>query len=259
MSWLTIGIGAAIAAITVIVVRRSMASDAGSGGGVKKAGNPSIASLDMARANALTAAWTDIDFKTLDAMSKRLKMNTPDLLLVLTSESGLKPTAVYRRASDGFPVAVGLNQLTSAANGAAGITEVQRVELLEKPVSFQLPIIERMFSNMAWTKSGKSYDNAGVIYAMNFAPSRVVSRGTALTTVLYEQGKDGVFYDQNKQLDTGKKGKITVGDLVEYMRRVSSSETYKAGLTRLRAAVGGYGGGGAGGAGVELGPKLPVV
>jgi len=207
-----------------------------------------IDDMDLVRAKSLTKDWADDDFVNLYDIAKRLRMNPADLLLVLTSESGLKPYAVNRR-SDGFPIAVGLNQLTTAANSSAKITETERLEIPTKPVSYQLPLIENFFSSSAWFKSGKSFDHAGAIYEANFAPARMFQRGTDLKTILYEESKDGVFYTQNKQLDTAKKGYITVGDLVDYMRRVSKDITYIAGLTRLRQATGKN----------SLAPQLPIV
>ncbi len=193
--------------------------------------------MDMVRAKALTKDWTDEDFEELYDIAKRLRMNPPDLLLVLTSESNLKPSAVNRRKGDGFPIAVGLNQLTTAANKSAKITEDQRIELMNKPVSYQLPLVENYFKATSWYQAGKSFDHAGAIYEANFAPGRMFSRGTDIKTVLYEKDKDGVFYTQNQGLDKSNKGYITVGDLVEYMRRTSKTPMFQAGLTRLRAAT----------------------
>jgi hypothetical protein len=209
----------------------------------------SVASIDLARAKSLTPDWTDDDVEELYNIGKRLRMNPPDLALVLSSESGLKPNAVNKRKSDGFPIAVGLNQLTTAANKSAGITEEERLELMNKPVSYQLPLVENYFKNTSWFQSGKSFDHAGAIYEANFAPGRMFSRGTKVDVILYEKSKDGVFYTQNQQLDTAKKGYITVGDLVEYMRRVSKLPIYAAILTRMRKVMSNN----------SLAPRLPIA
>lgn len=188
------------------------------------------------QANKLTPYWTDEDFVKLYNNSKKVKQNPADSLLIIWSESGGNPKAVNRR-SDGYPIAVGLNQLTSAANSLVGITEDERIDLVNQPVSRQLDLVDKFFSGLQWTKQGKSYDNAGVIYEANFAPGRMNSRGTDLDTVLYDTS-DGVFYTQNKQLDKDNKGKITVQDLVNYLRTVSDKPSYNAALQRMRSATG---------------------
>jgi hypothetical protein len=231
-SWLWYA-GGAVAVFTALLFRARKAT----------AAPLTIASTDIARAKALTPDWTDDDFRAFHAIAGRQRMASADALLVLAGESGLKPSAVYRRAGDGFPVAVGLPQLTSAANTAAGITEAERLELPSKSVAYQLPIVERLFSNYPWTKAGKTYDHAGIIYGMNFAPSIVMKRGAGRDVVLYtkgpkESGGDGVYYDQNVGLDLNKDGKITMGDLIDYMRGVAKKPVYQAGLTRLRAVTG---------------------
>lgn len=224
LKWIGVGVGL-LFGVTVAMLARASSKP-----------KFQLKEMDDSQAQKLTPAWTDDDFRKLSKIAVGNRQNPADLLLILTSESGLNPKAVNRR-SDGFPIAVGLNQLTSAANSLVGITEEERQDLVNKSVDYQLDLVNKFFSGLQWTKSGKSYDNAGVIYEANFAPGRMTSRGTSLDTVLYDTG-DGVAYTQNKQLDKAGKGKITVGDLVEYMRTVSEKAVYSAALQRLRAATG---------------------
>lgn len=193
--------------------------------------------MEFEKAKALTPDWTNADFVELDRIARHNRMSAADLLLVLASESGLKPQAANRNA-EGFPIAVGLNQLTSSANALVGISEAERLQVPTLPVSEQLPLIDRFFAGLPWTKAGKSYDHAGLVYEGNFAPSIMLSKGTSPETVLYTRGKDGVYYDRNSGFDTAKKGTITVGDLIEHLRHVSEQPVYRAGLRRLQDAVG---------------------
>lgn len=182
----------------------------------------------------LTPWWTDQDIQYLDDMSYRILAYPPDMLLTLAGESGLKP---FAKAPTG---AVGLNQLTSAANSTAGITEAQRLAIPGLSVTEQLPIVDRFFSNLAWTKAGKSYPNVCVLWEANFSPGFMTSRGTSPDTKLYAlSDKDGgKAYDANSKLDIEGKGWITVGDLCRRLGSVSKSEVYLAALSRLRDVTG---------------------
>lgn len=180
-------------------------------------------------------AWTTADFIALDATAKRLGMNSADLLLILESESALNPAAAYRD-KDGFPVAVGLNQLTRVSNAVTGLTEEQRQALVTQPVSVQIPIVERFFQNIQWTKEHRGYPNATTIYAINFAPGRLMSRGNKPNTVLYSKA-DGISYELNKSFDVDKKGYITVSDLAVHLAKVSKRSSYRGALAALRMAT----------------------
>lgn len=235
-----IGFGlAALFGVTAVMLVKAAKSNASSF---------KLKDMDDNQAETLTPGWSDDDFVTVYNIANKIKANPADLLLILTSESGLNPKAVNRRQGDGYPIAVGLNQLTSAANGLVGITEDERIDLINQPVSRQLELVDKFFSGVQWTKLGKRYDNAGVLYEANFAPGRMISRGTSLDTVLYDTG-DGVFYTQNKQLDKDNKGKITVQDLVNYLSTVSNKAIYSAALQRMRSATGEN----------ALAPALPVA
>jgi hypothetical protein len=183
---------------------------------------------------AATPAWTDDDFRTVERIAHRFRMNPADFLLMLAGESNLNPMA---RNPLG---AVGLNQLTSAANSTAGITEAQRQMIPTLSVTAQLPIVERFFSNIQWTKDGRSYDNACMLWEANFSPGYMYSRGTSLDTILYSKLANPDAYDGNKGLDRSvpPKGYITVGDLCYRLKSVSRGTTYQSALRRLRAVTG---------------------
>lgn len=180
-------------------------------------------------------AWKNSDYLSLNQAAQRLGMNSADLLLVLESESGLNPAAAYRD-KDGFPIATGLNQLTRVSNAVTGLTEEQRQALVSQPVSVQIPIVERFFQNIQWTKERRGYPNAATIYSINFAPGRLLSRGNRPETVLYSKA-DGVNYELNKGLDVDKNGTITVKDLSDHLAKVSKRVSYKGALAALRLAT----------------------
>jgi len=236
LRWVGIGMGALFGVTIVMLVRSARSASGG--------GSPSLdTGLTSDEARELTSDWTDEDFKTLVDITQRYKMNPADLGLVMGSESGLKASAVNRN-KEGYPVAVGLIQLTSIASGAAGITEGQRVEVPTWTVAEQLPLVDRVYSNMAWTKAGNSYDHAGVLYFANAAPAHM-SRGTTPDTVVYDSRPDSptydgssANYDGNRGFDTAGKGYITVGDLIDHLRIVVDKPVYRAWLQRLRDVTG---------------------
>lgn len=176
--------------------------------------------------------WTDDDFRALDAMAKRLRMKTPDLLLVLYAESGLKPNAA-------FPgnLAVGLNQITRSTAHALGISDDEYLSILNKSVTEQIPYIERYFRNVPWVARGNPFQSATQIYQANFAPATLF-RGSSPEIVLYTQAHDGQSYTLNSAFDVEKKGYITVGDLGRLLERRSREKIYLIALGRLRAALG---------------------
>jgi hypothetical protein len=181
--------------------------------------------------------WKQADFRELAALAESLRMNPADLLLVLASESSLDPAATYHDPTTGYPLAVGLNQLTSVSNAVTGLSEAQRLTVPSMSLAQQIGLVGRFFERQPWTKEGKTYPNAGVLYALNFAPSRVAERGTSLDTVLYDTS-DGLAYRYNAGLDHGKKGKITIRDLVLRLSDVAGRPLYRGALAAMRAATG---------------------
>jgi hypothetical protein len=183
---------------------------------------------------AVTPWWIDDDFLTLEQVARDIRANPADLLLVLAGESGLKP---FAKAPTG---AVGLNQLTPAANSTAGISEDQRQMIPELSVSAQLPIVGRFFSNIPWTKAGNSYENTCMLWEANFSPGYMTSRGTSLDTKLYDAVENPDAYKGNKGLDKEGKGYITVGDLCDQLHSVAGHEVYQSALRRLNNVTGQY-------------------
>lgn len=176
-----------------------------------------------------TPDWTDEDFVELEAIANRLGMNPADLLLVLTSESGLKPYAHNDSPSQNF--AVGLNQITAGANL---MDEATRLSMLGWTVAQQLPWVEKTFQKNPY--SGP-WSSAGVIYASNFLPGRLVARGGGSDVVLAENPE--AYYTQNKGLDFNGDGKITNQDLSDHLReKIAPKQVYRAALRRLYEATG---------------------
>ena len=223
MSYFPIVLGGAAAIALIAVVAKTRGQ------------TPASKPLDVGSAPP-PPEWFPNDWQTLVAIGGRVGINPADLTLVLTSESGLHPWAQNPRVSDA-PVATGISQFTSASNSATGLTEAQRIALVKQPVSVQLPLVERFYNSLAWTKQRKGYPNAGVVYAANYVPGRLLMRGSSLDTVLVSEA-DGPMYSQNKGLDVNGDGTITIRDLVEHLRIVAKSQNYLGALRMLRQVTG---------------------
>lgn len=176
--------------------------------------------------------WSDQDLLDFQAMANRLGIRPADLLLVLYSESALKPSSAARNA-DGYPVAVGLNQITAILNSSLGLTEDDRIALLDKTVGEQLPYVEkslRMFNKY-------KLPDAGALYTLNFAPARL-ARGTDGNVVLYDSKADPSAYQSNKNADIGKKGFINIEDMRIALRRNQHHTDFLKALARYQAVTG---------------------
>lgn len=234
IKWIGVGFGALLGVTVVMLLRSARGSSSREGGE-----SSTLPGVDRSEAESLTPDWTEEDFRDLARIAKSYQANPADVLLVMTSESGLKPYAANRN-SEGYPVAVGLLQFTSAANGPSGIgvSEGERIEILDRTVAEQMPLVDRFFEINPWTRTGRPYDSAGTVYGSVFGPSRLVSRGTSPDTVLYTEEDDPAAYKGNPGFDLEKKGYITVGDLIRHLRVVAGRPEYLAGLQRLRDATG---------------------
>lgn len=176
--------------------------------------------------------WTPEDYRAHAAASARLGVNPANWGAVYKSESGLNPTAAFPQLdSEGHPLAVGLGQLTSAANGAAGITEDVRAEIPSMPVSEQIPIFERA---MRTSLGGMRPPSAGALYAFNFLPARVKARGMAPDTILGTTDE----FPLDVGLDTNGDGNYTISDLSARLSRYAKDPTYLGWLQGLRDATG---------------------
>lgn len=177
--------------------------------------------------------WTDQDLLDFRAMAQRLNLRPADLLLVLFCESALKPTAAAKNA-DGYPVAVGLNQITAVLNSALGLDEDGRIALLDKTVSEQLPYVEKSLRLFA----GKyPLPDAGALYTLNFAPARL-AKGAAGNVVLYDSKADPSAYQSNRNADIGGKGFINIEDMRIALRRNVNNPAFLAALGRYQAVTG---------------------
>ncbi len=223
VNWKTVLAATSVVAALVFAVRRARASKR-SGTHPKWPSSPS----DI----VVTPWWTDDDFVTLETTALDIRSNPADFLLMLGGESELKP---FAKAPTG---AVGLNQLTPAANSTAGISEEQRQMIPELSVSAQLPIVDHFFKHIPWTMSGKPYDNVCMLWEANFSPGYMTSRGTSNDTVLYSKASEPSAYEGNKGLDRAGKGYITVGDLCYRLQSVSRGDIYQSALRRLNAVTG---------------------
>jgi hypothetical protein len=192
--------------------------------------------VELARTGASGIdVWTDQDLLDFRAMAQRLNLRPADLLLVLFCESGLKPwAATPAKTKDGYPVAVGLNQITSILNSSLGLDEESRAALLDKPVSEQLPYVERSLRLFA----GKyALPDAGALYTLNFAPARL-AKGADGNVVLYDSKVDPGAYNSNRPADIGNKGFINIEDMRIALRRNANNPGFLAALGRYQAVTG---------------------
>jgi len=180
---------------------------------------------------AATPAWKPSDFRKLAAIAKSFGMNPDDLEAVLYSESGLDPKA-KNPAGASNPIAIGLNQLTNAANELVGITENERINLANQSVDYQLELVRRYFAGLPYTKNGGTYPRGGLIYTANFAPNKLLG-GTDPDRVLYTKDVDGASYDLNSALDFGGKGYITIGDMDTQVENIKRRPGFALALSRL--------------------------
>jgi hypothetical protein len=179
--------------------------------------------------------WTDADLQNFRAMSQRLGVRPADLLLVLYCESGLKPSAAARNSS-GYPVAVGINQITAILNSSLGLTEEGRLALLDATVAEQLPYAEKSLSLFVRKYPIANVD-AGALYTLNFSPSRL-ARGADGRVVLYDSKVDANAYQSNRGADTEKKGWINIENMRQALRRNAATSGFKAALARYQAVTG---------------------
>lgn len=180
--------------------------------------------------------WTDDDIRFYAGMSNRLGLAAPDLLLVLFAESGLDPAMPsYAKKADGTPMAVGINQITSTLNKALGLTEAQRLDMLNWAVAKQLPYVEKSLRVSAASR----YDmpDAGGIYMANFAPARL-HLGFDGNVLLYDQKLHPKQYAANAPADTEKKGWISLENMRQALRKNLGSSKFQAALARYRSVTG---------------------
>lgn len=190
--------------------------------------------------------WTSLDYDALRAACKAINCRPEDLLLVLYLESRLNPhIAFLYKNSDGsvYPSAVGLNQITTAAMGHMGITEAERLSLLDMTAAEQMPYVTRYFTtnNNRKGQPFKDVPDAVTLYQVNIAPGTVPIVGPP-RDILYvqheipckpvHQSKDA--YCANVGLDADGDHQITRRDLAIILDGLSKTSGYKKALAELK-------------------------
>jgi len=171
--------------------------------------------------------WTDSEYRALAAAAGQIVARPLDLLVVLASESGLRPNAVA--IVKGEPYALGLNQITPPNAKGMGIYPSPWDSIPSMGVSEQMQYVVGSFRAAA---GKRVYHDAGHLYQANFAPASL-ARGTADSLVLYSEPSAG--YLGNKGLDRDNNGTITVGDLRKRLRDVAIQPWFREHVHRMRA------------------------
>lgn len=220
------------------------------------------APLTLLEAELLTPAWTDADVAFVDVLAKRLGLPAEELLLPLASESKLNPRARNPIDPKGWPVAVGLFQMSRSAaqgmgliplNGPAKPEDGDAYAVSDPRPTFgpwkeladdflrwspmrQLQLFERYLAATNFTGQpggiGK-WDTAARIYQA-VAASSTLNPYVVPTrdTVVYPAGSAG--YAGNTALDLDGNGVITFGDLTDAVNAMRKEPAYRALLKRLR-------------------------
>jgi hypothetical protein len=155
----------------------------------------------------------DSYYAKLKEVAASIPCRPEDLIAVLVSESGMDPqNTAYLLDKSGkvdkdTPVAIGLNQITLAAIGMAGMDEdFWRNEYGKLDAEDQLPYVGRYFRRATGGRAANLTDlymsNASAANMGNKDPDHVVFEGEAAR--------------QNAPLDKDKDGKITIGEINDF-------------------------------------------
>lgn len=205
-------------------------------------GDVDSSTMTLEEARLLTPAWSRTDFLQLENVCADIRCKPEDLLLVLCSESRLRPDARNPQDPSKWPAAVGLNQVTFDAMVMLGtLKSDQRGEwprvaqqILDTPVGGQLEIVRQYFNATPWGREGHAWSSAAKLYQANAAPSTLYS-GESKDTVIYPDGS--AAYEGNKGLDIIKDdGGVTMGDLMAAVNYFRGTPLYQAALLRLNDA-----------------------
>jgi hypothetical protein len=177
-------------------------------------------------------SWTGDDFRALMAGAAELNTSPEDLLKVFWIETRPRFNPGSAHCSGGYPSAVGLNQITGANAKAMGISESERLSLLDMSVAEQMPYVVRSFLAARGNKPFSSPPDAVTLYQTNIAP------GTVPHEVLYTAVKHPAAYNANKWLDVDKDGEITRSDLYKVMSVVEKNDDYIDMVDRLHSTSG---------------------
>lgn len=189
-------------------------------------------------------AVTDSFLSAVLDQARAMGSDPEALLRVWYFESaGLNPKAV---SPDGDHF--GLNQLNSGYLRSHGIDPKTYVTWSAEQ---QLPVVMDYVRYLAaHFNGGEPFTDAVRYYIANFLPGRLSRMSGSDGAVLTQSPEK--YYEGNKDLDIGKKGSITVGDIRQKMAAVAASPHYQAIVARLAQLGGGGGEGRPGGAGPAL-------
>lgn len=174
-------------------------------------------------------SWTGDDFRALMAAAAELNTTPEDLLKVFWIETRPRFNPGSAHCSGGYPTAVGLNQITKPNASAMGISESERLSLLDMTAAEQMPYVVRSFLAARGDKPFSSPPDAVTLYQTNIAP------GTVPHEVLYTADKHPGAYNANKWLDVDKNGQITRSDLYKVMSIVEKDDDYIDMVERLHS------------------------
>jgi len=171
------------------------------------------------------------------AMSDRLKIRFPHLLLNMNTESGLHPDAGVTVPGH----AVGLIQFIPERLPEVGFRGTREQFGALRDVE-QLPFIERFLAGVTRQFSGgQPLDSVRRLHQALFLPATLAG-GSAPERVLLRKdgtgfgGKEDLFYRSNIGFDSERKGFITVGDLEKVDLKAASppNSPVQRALARLR-------------------------
>jgi len=182
-------------------------------------------------------------FIKLKEICNSIGMKPEDVLLIMSSESGLNPSA-------GNSIASGLIAATTQTLNAAGFKGSHK-DFAQLPDFKQLDYIQNVLKSQIAMNGGRPFPSAAHYYCANFLPA-VLSRkdiqngdSSAILaeknpTASYIPGQSVRFskivYDQNPGLDQDKDGKITFGDLQRILESKKKGKLYQDALSAFYKA-----------------------
>jgi hypothetical protein len=167
---------------------------------------------------------TDDFFRKFKQVCSRLSCAPEDLLGVMESESGVKPSAQNPRGK-----ATGLIQfMPDTLTGLGWRNGPDEFQILS--AEEQLPFIEKYFAPHV----SQGLGSAGRLYQTTFLPA-TFSGSQESTVIAAPEGPNSSAYKANPLLDSNRDGKITVSDLTARIDSVRRGTRWEALLRRLAA------------------------
>jgi hypothetical protein len=176
-------------------------------------------------------------FIKLKEICEKVSMKPEDVLLIMSSESGLNPAA-------GNHIASGLIAATTQTLSAAGFTGSHK-EFAKLQDFEQLNYVEKILEGQKKMNGGKPFSSAAQYYCSNFLPSLLsrkdiqagdsnailVDKNAVTSHIPGQSAKyERLVYQQNPGLDEDKDGKITFGDLERILDHKKKSKLYQDAL-----------------------------